>query len=159
MSNSAIVYQGYSLTLTIPFDVLGVLRNCRQVHNEAPERFGVIIGSRTAKSKEYWIEAVTKPMENDKATRSSFLLQDKNHQDTVDSTFQSSGGTSIYLGTWHTHPEPLPVPSLIDKKDWKACMQRNPGRQLFFIIVGTEELRIYIHKNWRFTFSQLKRKQ
>lgn len=127
----------------------------RQLRPRSLESFGVMIGTQTENVGEYWIEEVTTPYSNDTATRSSFRLRDKRHQKAVDRAFESSNGSSIYIGTWHTHPEGIPTPSSVDKTDWLACIRRNPGRKIFFAIVGTREVRIFVKD--RFGFVKLRR--
>ncbi|MFX9397410.1 Mov34/MPN/PAD-1 family protein, partial [Acinetobacter baumannii] len=58
-----------------------------------------------------------------------------------------SNGTSVYLGTWHSHPQNIPTPSNIDYADWKSCILRNPDRQLFFAIVGIQAIRIFFYSS------------
>lgn len=151
------IFRGHGLSLRIPWSVLQAWEECRQVETPDPERFGVIIGARTEGEKEHWIESITKPYACDQATRSSFRLQDQNHQNSVDTAFKQSSGTSIYLGTWHTHPELAPTPSSIDKNDWVSCIRRNTGRQLFFVIVGLGEIRVFVRGRWGLGFAQLKK--
>jgi len=141
----------------MPWNVLQVWEECRQEEMHDPEIFGVIIGSRTEGEKEYWVESITKPYTGDQATRFSFKLQDRSHQGSVDIAFEQSYGTNIYLGTWHTHPELIPTPSSIDKSDWFSCVRRNSGRQLFFVIVGLGEVRVFVRGRWGLGFSQLKK--
>ena len=41
-----------------------------------------------------------------------------------------------YLGEWHTHPERAPIPSAIDRNEWKviAAARTTP---MLFLILGT----------------------
>ena len=89
-------------------------------------------------------------MPRDGRTRCSFALCDPGHQRVVCGMFARSGGRSIYLGTWHTHPEPVPTPSGIDRKDWAACLRANRGRPLAFALVGTDRIRVFVRRRWRF---------
>lgn len=157
MSNTDVVFRGYGLILKILGETIGVWESSRQINMVDPERFGVLIGSRTDGAEEYLVDGITTPYSDDQASRSSFLLCDESHQHAVDIAFHKSGGTSIYLGTWHTHPQKIPMPSSVDKRDWVECVSRNPGRQLFFIIVGIDEVRVYVRRRWRFGFGQLQK--
>ena len=47
------------------------------------------------------------------------------------------------MGEWHTHPENIPEPSLIDKKNWKKIWNQKEDGDLFNVIVGTKEIRIW----------------
>jgi len=124
--------------------VLEVFTAARQTDPTDSERFGVLIGSKSLGEEHYWIEQVTQPLAQDKATRTSFTMQDPGHQRTIDAYFKKSKGKSIYLGTWHTHPQRIPSPSSIDRKDWHCCIERNQDRQLFFLIIGTGASKAYL---------------
>ena len=117
---------------------------------DAAESFGVLMGTTSVDRREIWIESVTTPMEHDRRTRFSFALRDPGHQRTVCGMFGCSGGRSIYLGTWHTHPEPVPTPSRIDRTDWAARVRANRGRPLAFVLVGTDQVRVFVRRRRRF---------
>ena len=122
----------------------------QQTAPEATESFGVLIGTTTVDRREIWIKRVTTPMAQDRRTRFSFALRDPGHQREVCGMFACSGGRAIYLGTWHTHPEPVPTPSWIDQNDWVACLRANRGRPLAFVLVGTDKVRVFVRARWRF---------
>ena len=131
-------------------EVAGVWRAHRQTAADAAESFGVLIGTTSVDRREIWIESVTTPMANDRRTRFSFALRDPGHQRTVCGRFACSGGRVIYLGTWHTHPEPVPTPSGMDRDDWAACQWANRGRPLAFVLVGTDQVRVFVRARRRF---------
>lgn len=146
MHSETTKFKGYGLSLQVSNDILMIWEGYKQTNTKDDERFGVIIGSRSETLNEYNIEMVTAPFPKDESTRHSFLLKDENHQSAVNRAFEDTVGTSAYLGTWHTHPELIPTPSTIDKKDWKSCTIRNRDRQLFFVIVGTQEVSVFVRK-------------
>lgn len=74
-------------------------------------------------------------------------MRDPSHQQAIDKAFEQSNGELGYIGTWHTHPQCVPVPSIIDLNDWAQCTLRNPDRQLVFAIVGIEQVNVYISIN------------
>ena len=131
-------------------EVTGVWDAHRQTAPDATEAFGVLIGTTSVDRREIWIEKVTTPMSRDRHTRFSFALCDPGHQRAVCRMFARSGGRSIYLGTWHTHPEPVPTPSGVDRKDWAECLRVNRGRPLAFALVGTDKTRVFVRQRWRF---------
>ena len=137
---------GGALELNIHKTVIDTIQKNRQLSTGSKERFGILIGTKSATRDAYWVDAVTTPARSDRSTRSSFLMQSPHHQETLDEHFSKSNGEQIYLGTWHTHPEYCPTPSCVDKRDWNRCRRRNRGRQLFFIIAGTEEIRVFIKR-------------
>ena len=131
-------------------EVAGVWRTHRQTAADDAESFGVLMGTTSVDRREIWIESVTTPMARDQRTRLSFELRDPGHQRAVCGKFARSSGRAIYLGTWHTHPEPVPTPSGIDRNDWAACLRANPGRPLAFVLVGTDQVRVFVRARWRF---------
>lgn len=130
--------------------VLSIFKTYRQEKRDDNERFGVLIGSKSSENDFYWIDEVTTPFFDDVATRISFTMKDPCHQKIIDQTFQESGGENVYMGTWHTHPQRVPKPSFVDKEDWLRCLKRNQKRQLFFVIVGTDEIEVFIRNKKSF---------
>ena len=147
---SDVIFSHGKTTASVAKDVLEIWDSHRQLEPGVPEACGVIIGSTSPDWRELWVESVSTPQPGDKRTRHGFVLQDPHHQRLVDDAFEASGGTSIYLGTWHTHPEASPTPSRIDRSDWVACLGRNSGRALVFAIVGTKDTHLYCRGRVRF---------
>ena len=143
-------FEGYGRRVTVCDEVAGVWRGHRQTVASAAESFGVLIGTTSLDRRESWIETVTTPMTRDRRSRFSFALRDPGHQRAVCEKFACSGGRAIYLGTWHTHPESVPTPSGTDRNDWIACLRVNRGRPLAFVLVGTEEVRVFVRTRGRF---------
>ena len=145
MKNNGTVFSGLGLQIHFSESTWNKWKEKRQKGSKDHESFGVLIGSCSLELKEFWIESITTPYPDDKSSRRSFYLKDKKHQVSVDRAFDSANGELIYLGTWHTHPEKYPTPSTIDLDDWQSCIKRNPGRQLFFVIVGIEDIYTFSH--------------
>ena len=143
-------FHGYGRRVHVSDEVAGVWYAHMQTTPDAAESFGVLMGTTSVDRREIWIEKVTTPMARDRRTRFSFALRDPGHQRTVCGVFTCSGGRAIYLGTWHTHPEPVPTPSRIDRNDWLACWRANRRRPLAFILVGTDKVRVFVRARWRF---------
>ena len=143
-------FRGYGRRVHVSDEVACVWHAHRQVAPDAAESFGVLLGTTSVDRREIWIERVTTPMVHDQCTRFSFALRDLGHQRTVSRMFACSGGRAIYLGTWHTHPEPVPTPSKIDLNDWAACLRANRRRPLAFVLVGTDKVRVFVRRRWRF---------
>jgi integrative and conjugative element protein (TIGR02256 family) len=62
----------------------------------------------------------------------------------IDQAWHISSGTCTYLGEWHTHPEPIPTPSVVDRSDWRRrLMTDQTTKPLFFVIVGMEQTRVW----------------
>ena len=138
------------LDLSISKSVYELWLKFRQINHHDTEACGVLIGTKDIDTNHYWIESVTVPMSKDIRTKYSFTMKDPRHQQIVDKAYLDSNGTSIYLGTWHSHPQAIPIPSHIDYQDWQRCLKRNPDRSLFFIIIGLEQIKIVIRMNDKF---------
>lgn len=141
--------------LSVPPEIFNIWCGHRQVNNLDTESFGVLIGNHEALTNKYTLVHVTEPMKEDLSKRTFFTMKDPQHQKKVDEYFSRSNGEDIYLGTWHTHPESIPSPSLLDFKDWKECIERNKDRQLFFIIVGIDSALFYVSDGQEFNFSRM----
>ncbi len=138
------VFTGFGLTISIDRAVVRIWDDSRQVHPNAPESFGILIGTCEKTTESCRIELVTTPSKRDVQSRSHFCLQDPCHQNAVNQEFHRSEGYRGYLGTWHTHPEASPSPSTVDINDWLACIENNPDRRLYFVIAGTEKTCVFI---------------
>lgn len=149
-----VCFEGFRRRVWIAEAVAGIWISHRQTDKHKPEAFGVLIGTTTLDKRELWIEAVTTPMGDDDQSRCHFQLKDSGHQLVVDNAFQEFEGGRIYLGTWHTHPAERPIPSRVDKADWRQCLKRNKGRPLVFVIAGTLETRVFVP--WGKGFRSLK---
>ena len=59
--------------------------------------------------------------------------------------WRESKETRVFVGSWHTHPEPDPTPSETDLKDWARLLAKGRfvGDELLFIIVGTKRIRAW----------------
>ena len=143
-------FHGYDRRAHVSDEVAGVWCGYKQTEPAAAESFGVLMGTTSVDRREIWIEAVTTPMPRDRCSRFSFALRDPGHQRAVSRKFASSDGSAIYLGTWHTHPEPVPTPSGIDRNDWGTCLRANSGRPLAFVLVGTDQIRVFVRVGRRF---------
>ena len=143
-------FAGYGRRVTVHEDVVGIWDGHRQTEANAAESLGVLMGTTSVDHREIWIEAVTTPMPCDRRSRYSFALRDPGHQRAVCQMFADTDGRAIYLGTWHTHPEPVPEPSDIDQNDWVTCLRANRGRPLAFVVVGTEEVRVFVRTRGSF---------
>jgi len=145
--NSYKVFSNEHITVNISDIVFQSWQDNRQLKLGDSEKFGVLIGSRSVEDSIYWVEECSTPKSNDNATRTSFQLKDPEHQNIVDISYQKSGGELGYIGTWHTHPQLVPTPSLIDINDWNNCISRNFDRVLLFSIVGQLMTYIFVQEN------------
>lgn len=98
------------------------------------EAGGVLLGLRRGPHIE--VVKVTTPMAGDTRTRTSFLRRDPGHFEVAQRLWRESNGTIGYVGEWHTHPEPFPLPSRVDTAEWRKVLQLEQ-RLTVFVIVGT----------------------
>lgn len=62
----------------------------------------------------------------------------------IDEAWRRSGGVTTYLGEWHTHPEEVPAPSVIDRIGWaKKLLADSFSEAIFFVILGTTTVRVW----------------
>lgn len=114
--------------------------DCRKL-----EAGGILLGRFIVGTTDVVVDQITVPMPGDKRSKRKFFRKAKNHQAIIDCRWVESKHRCNYLGGWHTHPEPIPNPSNTDTRDWKRALQRNrfDGDTLFFLIVGTREIRAW----------------
>lgn len=112
------------------------MRAMRQINPDAHEAGGVLIGERRGDS--FVVKEVTTPSSIDTSSRFRFIRHYFHHQLAVDKANQLTGGTSNYLGEWHTHPQDKPYPSSMDLENWKATF-RNKEPHLAAVVGRDEE--------------------
>lgn len=114
----------------------------RQESSTSVESAGLLIGYY-GQNGEVLIDTFTTPKVSDLRTRTTFKLDARAHQTEIDEAYIASDQLLGYVGTWHTHPQDVPLPSIPDKTDWRTHEHDNPDRPLFFIVVGIKKTSIY----------------
>jgi len=123
---------------------LRIMRDYLQNSYRKTEAGGVLIGRHIADSRDIIVDDVTVPMRGDRRERFLFLRAQTPHQRVIDRAWRESGGTFVYLGEWHTHPEPAPTPSKVDRNNWRRKLKEDRfDRFVFFVIMGTREVRVW----------------
>ena len=122
----------------------GIIRRYVQDEPHQPEAGGVLLGRYILGTSDVIVDRATAPLPRDRQARSRFFRARRRHQDLIDRAWRESGGTCTYLGEWHTHPERIPTPSIIDRLDLrrKLLVDQFSG-YLFFVVVGTEAVRAW----------------
>ena len=117
----------------------------QQLEAHQAEAGGVLLGRHILGGHDIVVDEVTSPMPEDVRTRQTFHRSKVGHQQVIDERWRSSEGTCLYLGEWHTHPEPSPLPSRVDLGDWcrRLLADRFTGDSLLFVIVGTQEVKAW----------------
>jgi integrative and conjugative element protein (TIGR02256 family) len=121
----------------------------------------VLIGRHIIDSDDVVVDRVTSPLAGDRRTRTAFRRAQEKHQAVLDDEWDRSNGRRVYLGEWHTHPEPSPRPSGVDLDDWQRRLRHDTveARFLFFLIVGQGDLRIWEGSRTTFGVAPLRRRR
>lgn len=130
--------------LVFTTEALAKLQAHVQHTSGAPEAGGVLMGRHLLDSEDLVVDDITIPQLRDRQRRFSFF-RSKRHSDIAREEWAAAKGRLAYLGTWHTHPEQDPTPSVVDKNDWKKAVAKDSfeGDRLFFPIIGIERMRVW----------------
>lgn len=122
-----------------------VFERFAQVDDTAPEAGGLLLGRLIVGTNHVVVDRSTHPSESDQRGRFWFRRSRPASQVHVNAAWQMSGGTQVYLGEWHTHPEDDPVPSFQDNRDRRRILKRTQCEQdsLLFVIVGRQRIRVW----------------
>ncbi len=142
----SVTYVGNEYKVHISKDIEEKWRDYRQVEPNSVESAGLIIGHRESENI-IWIDGITTPKDTDINERTYYKLDDQAHQADIDKVFAESLQRRGYLGTWHTHPQDNPNPSVIDADDWVEHVKDNTDRPLFFIIIGRKSTKVFMLKS------------
>lgn len=121
---------------------VSAMRIHRQLRDTDAEAGGVLLGRLLLECPHAIVDEVTVPVRGDRRHRFWFRRSRRRHQDVVTRRWMESGGTCLYLGEWHTHPEADPAPSSTDERDWRRRLAHDTfdTDSLFFVIVGTLQI-------------------
>jgi len=130
--------------LLIPENIADRLNSFRQTCYGSTEAGGILLGKQYENKLDIIVEKITTPLNTDKRARHSFY-RSKGHHNIAVERWKQSGGSCLYLGLWHTHPEAVPSPSQKDYYDWRKALNEGEyeGNKLFFIIIGIKEVRCW----------------
>lgn len=131
-------------TIVIHREPLEILNSFTQNSIKAPESGGIIIGKII--QGQINIIKLSVPTILDKSSRTNFERNKVSAQIILDYEFYNSNGQLTYLGEWHTHPEPFPVPSRTDLQMLKQQFKSNKIMTEFilFLIKGTKGIYLRI---------------
>lgn len=115
-----------------------------QYHWRNREAGGVLMGRHLLDSHDIVVDEVSTPQDTDRRSRYNFFRSRK-HEQVARNRWLQEHNTSAYLGLWHTHPESDPLPSDVDRNDWKQAIASDTfeGDRMFFPIVGTHCIRVW----------------
>lgn len=129
-------------SLKLGGEAIATMLSYVQLAPGATEAGGVLMGRHIIGTRDVVVDRVTAPMPGDRRSTTSFTRRKRRHQRALDDEWSRSGGTRVYLGEWHTHPEPVPRPSGVDMDDWRRRLEEDivESRSVFFLIVGQTEM-------------------
>lgn len=119
--------------IIISDSVISILERYKQLKKTDKEAGGIIIGQ--IKEDEIYVMKISTPNLFDRSSRYRFECDKDAAQIIIDYEFYNSGGKSIYLGEWHTHPERIPTPSSVDKKMIERQYKKNILNEPFLLLL------------------------
>lgn len=121
------------------------LSEYRQLDEDKPESGGVLIGKHLNSNGVILIDDYTPPQPSDRQGRYEYYRSHE-HNKVVQSIWEQSNHQSTYVGLWHTHAEPVPNYSAVDKRDWMTALNKSKyeGSVLFFFIIGQTHIRCWM---------------
>ena len=128
-------------TIIIEQNVVELFNTFRQTRRK-PESGGILLGR--VYENEIRIKKASIPTIFDSSSRYKFNRHKNSAQLFTDYEFENSGGTIIYLGEWHTHPENTPIPSSTDIKMIITQFRKNKINEDFLIMIIVGLIDIYI---------------
>lgn len=125
--------------------VVSQMRHYVQDTTDREEAGGVLLGRFILDCSDVVVDQITVPVQEDRRSRFRFFRSAREHQQVIFRVWRRSKGTCNYLGEWHTHPEPAPLPSALDLQTWhqKLSKDRFDSDVLYFVIVGTETIKAW----------------
>ncbi|MBB3196881.1 Mov34/MPN/PAD-1 family protein [Roseateles terrae] len=129
--------------ILVNFDekVLNVFRQHIQHLGSDAEAGGLLLGE--VRGGHLNLVDATYPTAADLRSRYSFERLPQGHAEVAQKTWSDSRGTVRYLGEWHSHPEDHPIPSGIDRSEWKRlAFERKDKHPFLAVIVGRADLRV-----------------
>jgi len=112
--------------------VLRKMDKYRQQSIRSKEAGGIMLGFRRGPHLE--IIDITLPFPLDIRKRAFFYRCDPLHDKYANKLWKKSENTIDYLGEWHTHPELVPIPSVLDKSEWKKVTASQKSEMAFLIL-------------------------
>jgi len=130
------------ISIFLSESILNVLASYRQNDKKDNEAGGILLGQ--VKDNNVFILKASSPNKFDKSRRCSFECSKEAAQIIIDYEFTNSDRKTIYLGEWHTHPEPIPSPSGIDIRMIKNQYFKNRLDEPFLILIIQGLKEIYV---------------
>ena len=131
----------YALRIN-PFDPLGMvlvesvvlqrISAFRQRRAHDSEAGGILLGYR--RGAHLHVTDATRPQPHDKRSRFQFERRDAFHQAYALDRWRESRGALDHIGEWHSHPESSPMPSSLDRSEWRKICAARVDLMVFMIL-------------------------
>lgn len=115
-------------------DVVRTIEHYSRPGENNREAGGILIGSY--RGAHIQVVECTTPLFRDRRSRVLFDRRDEGHQRIALDRWRASEKTVTFVGEWHTHPEPDPLPSPMDRRTWRRVARKNRAGNTFFLIRG-----------------------
>ncbi|WP_134087780.1 Mov34/MPN/PAD-1 family protein [Olivibacter sp. XZL3] len=123
-------------------EAVAILERFTQNKSALPEAGGIILGKII--EGQVNITKLSVPTSLDKRSRFNFERHKHSAQIILEYEFYNSNGQTVYLGEWHTHPEPFPSPSGTDLKMIQSQFRNNLLKTDFLILMIKGTKGIYL---------------
>ena len=125
-------------------DVKELVFNIQSKYGFQKEIGGILVGVYDAEVRCLRLTDISFPCSGDQQSRYRFFRKSTGHQEFMDQLWEESGHTKAYLGEWHSHDQDEPIPSIVDRRNWKRIAKRNHNfDECYFMIVGRKTVRIW----------------
>lgn len=121
-------------------EVTQVLVRYRQRFPWQTEAGGILLGRRRGNHVE--VVQATEPTRLDRRSTYFWERQASGHAQAAIRAWRLAAGTVDYVGEWHTHPQRVPTPSSLDRREWHSLAQARPKTPLVAVVVGTRMLHL-----------------
>jgi integrative and conjugative element protein (TIGR02256 family) len=111
-----------------------VVRTISKHAGDGVEAGGILLGNY--RLPHIQIVTCSEPLPSDRRTSRGFDRRDPGHQLQALRRWMDSGKTVTFVGEWHTHPEEMPSPSMIDLDTWVEAQRLANPLPLVFAIWG-----------------------
>ncbi len=114
------------------------IRRIARTHSDRVETGGLMLGEVDEAHRTIWIDRVTGPPPDSEASPERFLCGVEGTREIVARAAAASGGSSRFVGIWHTHPVSKGRPSDVDMQAMVQLLllQNRPPRRTAMLIVG-----------------------
>lgn len=137
------------LTVAISPTVENYFSNMKSSFDYSLETGGILVGTLNG-GPIITITDVTTSQPKDVRHKFRFFRAADGHQSLMDQLWEESDYRKMYLGEWHTHPEPIPSPSTVDIWGWKSIAKRRQNTPwTLFVILGQQGFRIWTVEDGR----------